>query len=83
VKRIQTFCWYKEKPLNYQLDDVIRTQDIEPIFVETSGFYIFPKKLLKENRRIGKKPWMQEVGSHEAIDIDEEEDYELAKQIGG
>jgi len=83
MKRIQIFRWYKGKPLNYRLDDVIRTQDIEPISVETSGFYTFPKKFIKENRRIGKKPWMQEVGLHETIDIDEEEDYELTKQMGG
>jgi len=81
VKQVQTFCWYKGKPLNYKLDDVVRTQDIEPIYIETSGFYIFPKKLIKQNRRIGDKPWMQEVDTVEAIDIDEEEDFIFAKEI--
>lgn len=81
VKRMQTFCWYKGKPLNYTLDDVVRTQEIEPVFVETSGFYIFTKKLIKEKRRIGDKPWMQEIFAAEAIDIDEEEDFIFAKAI--
>lgn len=83
VKRVQTFCWYKGKPLNYNLDDVVRTQDIEPIYIETSGFYIFTKKLIKRNRRIGNKPWMQEVNTVESIDIDEEEDYIFANGIPG
>jgi CMP-N-acetylneuraminic acid synthetase len=81
VKRVQTFCWHNGKPLNYELDNVVRTQNIKPIYIETSGFYIFTKKLIKINRRIGDKPWMQEVDSVEAIDIDEEKDYELAKRL--
>jgi len=81
VKQVQTFCWYKGKPLNYKLDNVVRTQDIEPIYIETSGFYIFSKKLIKQNRRIGNKPWMQEVDTVEAIDIDEEKEYNLSKMI--
>ena len=32
VSRIQTFTWYDNKPLNYNLDDIVRTQDIKPIF---------------------------------------------------
>lgn len=81
VKRVQTFCWYNGKSLNYKLDDVVRTQDIKPVYIETSGFYIFSKELIKINRRIGDKPWMQEVDTVESIDIDEEEEYVFAKEI--
>ena len=81
VERVQTFCWYKGKPLNYRLENIVRTQEIEPIFVETSGFYIFTKKLIKRGRRIGNKPWMQEINHIEAIDIDEKMDFDFAKRI--
>ena len=79
AKRIQTFAWYKGTPVNYNLDDVPRTQDLEPVWVETSGFFIFKKEVFtKYHRRIGFVPFIQEVSGAEAIDIDEKEDYDLA-----
>lgn len=82
AKKIQTFAWYQSMPLNYKLDDVPRTQDIEPVWVETSAFYIFRKEIfVNYGRRIGEKPYIQEVMGAEAIDIDEEEDYVLACRV--
>ena len=82
AKRIQTFAWYDGKPINYDLDDVPRTQDIKPIYVETSGFFIFKKDLfLKHHRRIGFKPYVKEVDDIESIDIDEPSDYKYACMI--
>lgn len=79
AERVQTFAWYKNQPINYDLNDVPRTQDMEPIWVETSGFYIFKKEVFTEHhRRIGFNPYIQEVSGMEAIDIDERKDYELA-----
>ena len=82
VKKIQNFVWYKNKPLNYNLQHIPRTQTIEPIFVETSGFYIFQKKhLLHDKKRIGEHPFLMELNSTESIDIDNLEDYLLATTI--
>lgn len=82
VQKIQTFSWYKGKTINYNLNDVPRTQDIEPIFVETSAFYIFEKDIfVKEGRRIGHRPYLQVVDHIEAIDIDTKEDYEFALKL--
>lgn len=82
AQRIQTFAWYNGKPINYDLNDVPRTQDMEPIFIETSGFFMFRKEIFTENRRrIGFKPYIQEVDSIEAVDIDTKEDYEFALLI--
>jgi len=82
VSRIQTFCWYKNNTLNYNLNNIVRTQDIEPIFWETSAFYMFKKHILLEmNQRIGNNPFFVETDKIESIDIDEKEDYELAKKI--
>lgn len=82
AERIQTFAWYKEKPINYDLNDVPKTQDIEPIWVETSAFFIFKKEVFTvHNRRIGFKPYIQEVSGIEAIDIDEKKDYDLACKL--
>lgn len=82
VSKIQTFCWYNNKTLNYSLDNVVRTQDIKPVYWETSAFYIFKNNILnKLNRRIGKTPYLVETDRIESIDIDEKEDYDLATKI--
>ena len=82
AERIQTFAWYKGKAINYDLNDVPRTQDMEPIWVETSAFYMFKKEIFTEhNRRIGFNPFIQEVMGIEAIDIDEKKDYDLACKL--
>lgn len=82
VTRHQTFAWYQGKSINYELDDVVRTQDIEPIYIETSGFYIFRRELLtKKQRRIGDHPYLCEVDQLEAIDIDEPKDFIWAKKL--
>jgi len=82
VKRAQTFAWYMGKPLNYNPADVPRTQDIEPVFIETSAFFSFKKELwTKHGRRIGFKPYMCEVDEIEAIDIDTQDEFEFAQTV--
>lgn len=82
VKRINEFIWKDNKPFNYQLDNIPRTQDLPEIYAETCGFYIFKKELMKKyNRRIGDKPYMYEVEMIETIDIDDEFDFEIANSL--
>ena len=82
AERIQTFAWYNGAPINYDLNDVPRTQDMEPIWVETSAFYMFKKEIFTlEKRRIGYRPFIQEVSGIEAVDIDTKEDYEFACKL--
>ena len=87
AKRIQTFAWFNGKPINYDLNDVPRTQDMEPIWVETSAFFMFKKEIFTvHNRRIGFNAYIQEVSDIEAVDIDEKKDYEMAcmlAKLGG
>lgn len=79
AKKIQNFVWYNNLPLNYNLEDVPRTQDLEPVWEETSAFFIFRKELFEQtNRRIGFTPYLQEVKGIETIDIDTKEDFVLA-----
>lgn len=82
VEKIQTFTWFNNEPLNYSLTHIPRTQDITPIYVETSGFYIFKKNIWKEKRqRIGDKPYLLVVDKIQGIDIDTNEDFEFATSI--
>lgn len=82
AERVQTFAWYDGKPINYDLNDVPRTQDLEPVWIETSAFFMFKKEIFTEHcRRIGFKPYIQEVCGVEAVDIDEQKDYDFACKL--
>ncbi|CAM3131632.1 cytidylyltransferase domain-containing protein [Sporolactobacillus spathodeae] len=82
AKKLQDFLWKDGTPFNYELDNIPRTQDIPPIFEETSGFYIYTKNVInKLGLRIGMKPHIVEVSEIESIDIDEKEDFIIADAI--
>lgn len=81
-EKIQTFTWYDGKPLNYDLKEIPRTQTIEPIYVETSAFFMFKRDIWKVHKqRIGFKPYMAQVDKIEGVDIDWPEDFEFAERI--
>lgn len=82
VRRLQDFLWKDGKPFNYDLQNIPRTQDLVPFYEETSGFYIYQSDVINNlQSRIGKTPYMVEVGEIEALDIDEPEDFEIADAI--
>jgi len=82
VSKIQEFLWKDNKPFNYNLERIPRTQDLDVMYSETSGFFIYTKDLMvKEHRRVGHKPYLVEVSKIEACDIDEPEDFEIANAI--
>lgn len=84
VEKKQTFAWFNGKPLNYKIEDIPRTQEIEPVWLETSSFFIFKKELfIKHKRRVGFAPFLVEIKGAEAIDIDEADDYKMAQMIVG
>lgn len=79
---LKSFSWFKGKPLNYSLNNVPRTQDLEPVLQETSALYIFSKGLFKKyKRRIGFKPYIKVVDKFESWDIDDLEDLKFARII--
>ena len=41
VRKMQEFIWKKDKPINYDTKSIPRTQDLEPLYVETTGMYVF------------------------------------------
>lgn len=82
AEKVQTFVWFKGKTLNYNLKEIPRTQTIEPIFVETSAFFMFERDVWKVHKqRIGFKPYIAEVNKIEGVDIDWPEDFIFAEKI--
>ena|ERR1700722_14671493 len=83
VTRLQARLWDAEtKPANHDPSVLLRTQDLAPLFIENSCFFIFTPELLRERaNRIGARPFMFEMASVEALDIDTEADFSLAAAI--
>lgn len=79
--RLQDFLWDKNlKPLNFDPTNLPRSQDLEVLYKESSGIYVFEKQVFaKYHQRIGKKPYIVEIPFKEAIDINEESDFKLAE----
>ncbi len=79
---LQDYMWYHGKPFNYDLTDIVRTQELEPVYMETGAFFIFRKEVFtKLHRRIGENPYIYEIDQFEAVDIDTAEDFEFAKAV--
>ncbi len=79
---LQDYMWYQGKPFNYNIEDIVRTQDLDPVYMETGAFFIFKKEVFtKMHRRIGLKPYIYEIDQFEAVDIDVKEDYDFAKVV--
>lgn len=84
VTRLQTRLYDKDaQPINHNPQELLRTQDLEPLFEENSNFYIFSKQSFADSgeKRIGVNPKIVEVNKLEAVDIDEPEDFELAELL--
>jgi CMP-N-acetylneuraminic acid synthetase len=80
--KLQDYMWMNGKPINYEPQNIIRTQDLEPIYMETGAFFIFRKEVFtKLGQRIGNKPYICEIDQFEAVDIDTAEDFEFAKVV--
>ncbi len=80
--KLQDYCWYKGKPLNYDMKDIVTTQNLEPVYMETGAFFIFRKEVFtKLHQRIGVNPYMCEISQIEAVDIDTYEDFKFAEAV--
>jgi len=84
VTKIQTRLYnLKGEPINHNPKELIRTQDLPPVYEENSNFFVFTKNSFKKSgkKRIGINPFMFEIDKLEAIDIDEPQDFIIAESI--
>lgn len=80
--KIQDYLWQNGEPLNFDATNVPRSQDLEPVYRETSGIYVFTKEVFeKYHRRIGIRPFVKEVSLKEAVDINNPEDFLIAELL--
>ncbi|MEM9724737.1 MAG: acylneuraminate cytidylyltransferase family protein [Pseudomonadota bacterium] len=83
VTRLQARLWDPlARAVNHNPNILLRTQDLPPLYEENSCLYIFEREtLLKDGARIGRRPYLFEMGRAEAIDIDEEDDFLVAEAV--
>jgi CMP-N-acetylneuraminic acid synthetase len=83
VTRLQARLWDKDtQPVNHDPKVLLRTQDLDPIYLENSCIYVFsPETLTTYGNRIGARPLMFEIPPGEDHDIDVEAEFALAEQL--
>ena len=82
VKKMQTFLWGEGKALNFDPQHFPRTQDLAPIYTETSGAHVFTREVFQTyGRRVGIHPCLVETGEIESLDIDTEEEMRIAQAV--
>jgi CMP-N-acetylneuraminic acid synthetase len=83
VTRYQARFYFGDlRPINHDPTELLPTQDLEPLYMENSNLYLFSRKGFLENgRRITNKAAMMEMDPLEAVDIDEERDFDFALSV--
>lgn len=83
VTRLQTRLWDSlTRAINHNPAILLQTQDLPPVYEENSCFYLFSRaNLLAKRNRMGERPLMFEIPRQEAVDIDEEFDFQLAEML--
>lgn len=80
VHKIREFMWQNGQPINYDKNNKPKSQDLPNIVGLNHAISILPRNLMIEQRDIiGKKPNLFLIDDIEAIDIDDELDFEMAE----
>ncbi|MDJ0953120.1 MAG: acylneuraminate cytidylyltransferase family protein [Acidimicrobiia bacterium] len=83
VDRIQARLYDKAgEALNHNPEELLPTQDLDPIYLENSNLYLFERKaFFEEDARITSRTMMWEMDPYESVDIDEEKDFRMAEAL--
>lgn len=83
VQKVQTrFYRTDASAVNHDPDNLVRTQDLEPWFEENSNLYLFSAQSFASTQaRIGLRPMLFEMPRSEALDIDDQESWDMAEAM--
>lgn len=87
VVPVQEYFWEREypdsaSPLNFDPKQLPNSQNLDIQWMETHGIYgVFTDSLIQTKTRMGEFPMLYQIPANEALDIDDEEDLELARKI--
>ena len=76
------YWWDADRPVNHDPAVLLRTQDLPPLYLENSCLYVFRREaFLAEGNRLTRRRALFPMSSLEALDIDTEEDWDLAAAL--
>jgi len=76
------FYMHDGAAVNHDPENLIRTQDLQPMYEENSSLYVFTEESFKrKGRRIGENPFMFVTPPIESIDIDDEFTFRIAELL--
>ena len=81
VLPLREHLWFKNAPFNFSLSTLPRTQDIEPLYVDTNLCIYRRDVYIKGRTRYSENPYFMVCDRFEAIDIDYPEDFEFAEAV--
>ena len=80
IKKIKEFLWYKNKPINYNLDSAPNSQDLPDYFAPTFGVIIVNREAMLDSQNyICSKPYFYEISERESTEIDTKLDFEFSE----
>tara|TARA_R110000744_G_scaffold10856_3_gene33473 strand:- start:4422 stop:5927 length:1506 start_codon:yes stop_codon:yes gene_type:complete len=87
VSEINSFILKKKdnkyEPINFDNNNVQKSQILDPIYNLNSAFFIFTKKTfeLNNNNRLGKNPYYYKINFPEDLDINYPNDFKIAENL--
>ena len=81
IRKERLYTWNNDGP-NYDIENIPNSIDLDDTIIETMGLYIVKRdSVLSTQKRIGNKPYLLEATALEAIDVNWQEDFDLANLI--
>jgi CMP-N-acetylneuraminic acid synthetase len=83
VNLLKEYYWNDKRPINYKANyNHTISQDLPNLYRVTNGLYMSSKEdIMKKKYFLGENPLKFNVSKISGIDIDEEEDYKIAKAL--
>jgi len=82
VTETREYFWKDGAAFNFDPISLPNSQNLEPLWMETHGLYgVTTESLVKYGKRVGKNPLLIPVSKIESLDIDDQDDLDIASSI--
>jgi 4-hydroxy 2-oxovalerate aldolase len=82
AEKIKKHLWENETPINFNLENMAKTQDLPDICTPTYAFNIIETELARKSETIfGKKPYFYQTNQINSIDIDTPLDFVISELL--
>ena len=83
VQEIQEYFWdAQSQPMNFDINILPNSSDLNKIYMETHGLYgIYTDSLLENKNRFGEKTMMIPISKLESLDINDYDDFQILTKL--